>query len=466
MWGEELEVDSLVQARNGASQNNNNRDEDNTEISSNNNNEKKKNNYTPAATTTNPITVAYAISLIECTNNHKSGQSSVAGLLDASLVLRHSIHQNSVRNPSSGSKYDYHMYAIVHRNAASCAPMLEAAGFTTVVKDPPLQVSEIRGAHLKKYIHKEVCCGVDEFVKLYAYMLPGDHPVVVHLDIDFVFAKPMDAIIDVMLGATDATALSQIDLEYPSNPWPTAATTGGVEAMITRDYHSVGVPGRIAGFQAGFWVLKPSEKHFNALLGIVREGNYVDGFSRQNGWGGKGYGAFIGAMAMQGLIAYYYDMYVPGTWIELNNCRYNAMGGAVHKRGQCQNGQSQCEDCRETPMEQIRSFHYTVCRKPWLCIANRSNDPSNTFHKKHSIPVDVVKYNHCMEALKVWHSVRTDLEQELYSLTGDNNVEKGRAGEYNRDYFMGHCTEDQSKGYLRIAGGEAETLARLPELYK
>ena len=67
------------------------------------------------------IKVAYAISIIECTDHHKSGQSSIAGLVDASLVLRHSIHQNSIRNPLSGSKYDYEMYAIVHEQAKVCS---------------------------------------------------------------------------------------------------------------------------------------------------------------------------------------------------------------------------------------------------------------------------------------------------------------------------------------------------------
>ena len=62
---------------------------------------------------------------------------------------------------------------------------------------------------------------------------------------------------------------------------------------------------------------------------------------------------------MQGLIAYYYDIVVPGTWIELNNCRYNAMGASVLKNNECKNGKPTCEDCRETPINEIHSFHYT-----------------------------------------------------------------------------------------------------------
>jgi hypothetical protein len=227
-----------------------------------------------------PIKVAYAISLIECTDNHKSGHSSKAGLQDASIVMRHSIHQNSVRNPSSGSNYDYEMYAIIHEQAKACASVLQDAGFITLIRDPPILEKDIQDEYLRENIHKEVCCGVHEFVKLYAYLIPA--PVVVHLDIDFIFAKPMDAVFDVMLGSTDKATRALVEREDSTAPWP-----DNIEAMITRDYHS-SYPGRNAGFQAGFWVLKPSKKHFENLLNIIRTEKYVGNFEPNNGWGGKG----------------------------------------------------------------------------------------------------------------------------------------------------------------------------------
>ncbi|CAB9511683.1 expressed unknown protein [Seminavis robusta] len=409
-----------------------------------------------------PIKVAYAISLIECTDNHKSGHSSVAGLQDASIVMRHSIHQNSIRNPSSGSKYDYQMYAIIHEQAKSCAPTLEAAGFTTIIRPPPVLEKDIQDNYLRKHIHKEVCCGVHEFVKLYAYQIPA--PIVVHLDIDFIFQKPLDALFDTMLGTADKTTRALVQREDPTAPWPT-----NIEAMITRDYHST-YPGRNAGFQAGFWVLKPSQKHFDKLIDIIKTTNYVGDFSPQNGWGGKGYGGFVGARAMQGLIAYYYDMHVPDTWVELNNCRYNAVQAIVHakKDGKCLSGRESCEDCRDTPIPEIYSFHYTACRKPWTCIAVKTDDPNNKMPRKYSVPVDIVHFDQCMKAQKVWHAMRADLEQKLVQLTGDkkNILRKGQSGSYNKEFFLGHCSEDQSAGYLRLAGGAPETIKRIPELYE
>lgn len=404
----------------------------------------------------NPIRVAYAISLIECTDRHKSGQSSVAGLQDASIVLRHSVHQNSVRNPSSGIRYDYEMYAIVHEQAQACAPMLQDAGFHILIKQPPILADEINGEYLRKHIHKEYCCGAHEFVKLYAYQIPA--PLVVHVDIDFIFRKPMDAVFDVMLGATDEETRSRVEREDPTVPWPS-----NIEAMITRDYHST-YPGRKAGFQAGFWVLKPSQKHFDNLIAIIREGDYVEGFQPANGWAGLGYGGFIGARAMQGLIAYYYDVHVPGTWVELNNCRYNTVMAIVVRGGKCLSGRPTCEDCRTTNIEDIYSIHYTACRKPWTCIAYKEDDPSKLYPRSNAMPVDIIDFDHCMVSRRVWHEYRLDLESQLYELTHDEGIKQAQIGNYTSDYFLGHCVGDQTSGYLRL-GGSPETIKRIPELY-
>lgn len=239
-------------------------------------------------------TVAYAISLIKCGDK----QSTSAGLVDAALVMRHSIHLQSWRNPESGSKYDYNMYAIVHRDAVECSSVLENAGFTIVVKDPPIQPSEIKGDHLKNSIHKEWCCGHDEFVKLYAYDLPGKtndtepEPIVVHVDIDFAFFKPMDNLYDAILFDKDSpqgkAARDKIPKERKDDPIPDQ-----IDAFITRDYPQL-LPSRIPGYQAGFLVARRDPSVIPEVLDVVREGNYVSGFSRENGWGGKGYGGYVG----------------------------------------------------------------------------------------------------------------------------------------------------------------------------
>ena len=137
--------------------------------------------------------VAYAVSFIKCGDH----QNNSAGLIDSSLILRHSIHTISSRNPTSGSKYDYKMYAIVHRQAMSCTDTLDKLGFEVKVVDPPLNRSEIKGEFLRNRIQRESCCGEAEFVKLEAYRLPED--IIVHVDLDFAFYKPMDHLFDAIL---------------------------------------------------------------------------------------------------------------------------------------------------------------------------------------------------------------------------------------------------------------------------
>ena len=320
-------------------------------------------------------TIAYAISLIKCGD----WQTNSAGLTDASLILRHSIHKISKRNKDSGSMYDYKMYAIVHKNAETCSRVLNDAGFEVQIFDPPVRQSEIQGDFLRKTIHKEVCCGADEFIKLYAYTLPEE--IIVHVDIDFAFFKPMDHLFDAILYAKDSSegraARQQLLLEKPADKIPDK-----IDIFFTRDWPQVAPNKFPAGFQAGFMVARRNPSILEEMVNIIREGNYTDGWGRGHGWHNKGYGGYVGARAMQGFVAYFYDHVRPNTHVELNHCRFNHMGMDVlyrknpnfNKRygnvGRCRNGEETCEDCMATPMKVRRHYDnalvfvvYVSCRK-------------------------------------------------------------------------------------------------------
>ena len=392
--------------------------------------------------------------------------------------------------------YDYKMYALVHPQAVPCSSVLQEAGFTVVVQSPPLEKSDIRGDFLRQTIHKEVCCGHDEFIKLYAYTLP--EPIVVHVDLDFIFHQPMMHVLDALLYHKDSAigqeARRQIERERPTDPWPDEP-----QAFWTRDWPQV-YPGRVAAYQAGFMVLRPNPQVLHDMVELVKEGHYVAGHGRDNGWGGKGYGGFVGAKAMQGLVAYYYDQFAPDTWVELNQCRFNHMGidtkfhpggfgykGSEH--GKCRNRQDACEDCQSTNTSQIYSIHYTKCRKPWNCIGqgDSSIPPEASADVKKAlrktlIPEQLIPLPHCLDLLQIWHSVRSDLEQQLHhliqqttpsSIHVDNNsmgsnhtfaLDHGRRGSYRPSYFQGHCLANGK--YLALANGDKETLQRIPELYR
>ncbi|KAL9189634.1 hypothetical protein ACHAXT_009309 [Thalassiosira profunda] len=390
-----------------------------------------------------PIQIAYAISLIKCGDF----QSSTSGLLDAATVLRHSVHATSVRTPGSGSKYDYKLYAIVHSNAKDCSHILSDLGYEVLIKDSPVQISEIKGEYLRKNVHKEWCCGADEFVKLYAYTI-DEHPIVVHTDIDFMYYQPMDSLFDAMLLPHDSeegrAARKQIEMEYPEKTIP-----NNIQAYLTRDYHQV-IPGRKAAFQAGFIVLKPSQEvEITSAASPAR-----------NGWGGMGYGGVVGSMAMQGLPAYYYDVIRPNTTVELNGCRYNHMGANIFyedvpnfiKRyrdlhGKCRRNVKGCEDCRKTDLSLVKNIHYTNCRKPWNCAGKSSTS-------KGDIDPRTTDYEHCMKVSRTWHEMRTDLEGKIANVTGDAAVLEGQTGSYKEDVFMGHCKDDGQAGYLPIVASK------------
>lgn len=404
------------------------------------------------------FTVAYAVSFIKCGDF----QTHSAGLTDASLILRHSVHKISKRNLESGSKYDYKMYAIVHRQAEECSRILQQTGFEVLVVDPPVKQQEILGNHLRKTIHRERCCGADEFIKLYAYKLPEE--LIVHVDIDFAFFKPMDDLYDAMLHTKDSpegrAARSRIQLERPNDKWPDE-----IGAYITRDWPQVS-PGKFPpGYQAGFIVTRRDPTIFAELIDIIKEGNYTDGWGWDVGWGGKGYGGYVGAMAMQGLVAYYYDYIRPNTAVELNHCRHNHMGMDVRARGRCRNGLADCEDCMITDVDKIYSVHYTMCRKPWQCQATGASGGKKPGGERASaLNTNTVNLEHCLDLVHKWHTLRQDFEKQLYSLTKDEAIKNGTIGNYRPDVFGGHCQGDGNSEYLLLSGSN-ETFYRIAELY-
>lgn len=425
-------------------------------------------------TTTNTV-IAYAISFIKCGDNQNG---KAAGLIDASLILRHSIHKISSRNPSSGSKYDYKMYAIVHRQAEECASILTDVGFEVVLVDSPVQKEEIRGEFLKNHIRKERCCGADEFIKLEAYDLQGanansigqgqgqgQEEIIVHIDMDVAFYKPMDHLFDALLYDKDTPegqkARQKIELERPGEALPDK-----IGAFITRDWTQV-VPGKWPpGYQAGFLVARRDPTIKQEIVEVIKEGNYSEGWGNSYGWGNKGYGGWVGAMAMQGVVAYYYDHIRTDNAVELNQCAYNHMGVDVMMRGKCRNGKDTCEDCMKTSMDDVYTIHHTMCRKPWLCQATGAKKGKKEGGGRASaLNTDSVNVEHCLQMTRKWHVLRSELESSLYDITKDATIHTGSTGEYRKDVFLGHCNDDGGSNYINFSFKD-DTLKRIEEVYK
>jgi len=382
-------------------------------------------------------TIAYAISITSCNGEGASR------LIDGAAVLKHSIHLNSIdshKKNNNGSQFSYQMIAFLHPDASDCEPHLRQLGYHVMKKDTPIKVEDIKKEWYREHVVKSGCCQEKEFLKLYAYTLL-DFSVVVHLDVDSLILKPLDDLFLVMMnsdGGIDAT----------ESPIKTQNTYDGanlknvpvmlnkpltetVNAFFTRDYNMIRPGKEHVGVQGGFLIVRPSLAVFEEYKNIILDGNFDPG----RGWGGK-YGGYYGAQQIQGIASYFYDHFHPNTAVELNRCIYNSMADNPRnpkKDGsKCRDGKDFCEDCRGTSLENIRSIHFTLCQKPWLC------------HQTPESGENTVGHHQCNLFHKEWHKVRSSLEDFLQVNS------RNRAGEYNKDAFFGHCNFAGKRGYIPL----------------
>jgi hypothetical protein len=167
------------------------------------------------------ITIGFAVTITGCGSDP---------ITEGAAVLKHAIHLASVHG-NLGGRYDYKMYAIYHPDGYSCAAALEDLGFTLLKRETPVAVKDIQGEFLRENIVKNGCCGEKELVKLEAYTLT-DHPVVVHLDLDVVVLKPMDALFDWMLADPSDSDHDTSDVPIM---WPELRKPKRINAFFTRD---------------------------------------------------------------------------------------------------------------------------------------------------------------------------------------------------------------------------------------
>jgi len=356
--------------------------------------------------------IGYAISLTGCEET---------SYIDGAAVLKQSIHQNSIHNPKSTSKYSYKLYAIVHPSAVLCAQALhDLLGFEVLVRDTPFDMNDIRGEFYKSRVNQSGCCGEREFIKLYAYTLV-EHPIVVHLDMDVLILNPMDELFDAMLDPRSdkhrRSVPSMHNQTLPSN----------IQAYFTRDYN-MAYPGKEhVGAQGGFLIFKPNATVLNEYVDIVLEGKFCPG----SGWGCEGWGNFWGAPQIQGIVPYYYDKFYPNTAVELDRCFYNNMADPPrqltnkqdHTVGKCMDGRDECQDCRTTDIHKVKTVHFTICQKPWRCV----------------------DYGHiCTHMHRAWFTYRNQLEQDHTTtvLVTPNN------GTFMPDTFLGYCWKQDNQGYI------------------
>jgi hypothetical protein len=410
--------------------------------------------------------VAHVVSLIKC-----GKVMSTTGFLDAAAVLRHSIHKHSIHNndkktggqgPERKSNYSYQMYAIVHSDCAAHAPKLEPLGYTTLIRDTPVQLDEIEGEWYRNHVEGEMCCGIREFIKLEAYKLdPIKHPIVIHWDLDVAVLQPLDDIYDAMLYPKDSeegrAARDRLELSHEHTDRNNLPDR--IDAFFTRDVTS-GKPWEIRqGVQGGFLAARPDAEVFDEYVAILHKGDYRAPPRRGNtcGWGGLGYCGWQGALAYQGVVAYYYDQFRPNTAVELDLCRWNQVVADVMWRGPerveqynntCRDHHLNeveqkrtdltCEDCRVTPIDELKTIHYTACKKPWECQVPNPRiprDKSQVYRLS-----QLTNITTCMHLHQKWFGLRLDYEEQLQAATNGEVMAAKRTGTKDPEFFLGYCS--------------------------
>ena len=316
------------------------------------------------------------------------------------------------------------MVAFIHPDATECMEPFVKLEYEIHIKNTPIDPSQIKTEFLRERVVKTGCCGEKEFLKLHAYTLVN-YEIVVHLDLDSLILQPLDDLFNSMLLEGDEKKENDSKLPVMFND----KVPQNIEAYFTRDYNMANLGKQYINVQGGFLVVRPNLEYFEEYKRTILEGDFQQG----RGWGGK-YGGYFGGQQIQGLCSYFFDGLHPGTAVELNRCIYNAMNDSpkkARKKGDtevCIDGRDTCEDCRQTDISLIKSVHFTICQKPWVCPRYIVAEPSlcTEFHRK-------------------WFLIREDFEKQQNTFVNLQNQT-----DFYTDVFRGYCTGGGERNYIAI----------------
>jgi hypothetical protein len=349
------------------------------------------------------VNVAYAISITSCpiiienvttTSNNSTPSTSTSTrrrfaptVFDGPAVLSQSIREvhesskafylNSTTNNNNDDDneddiynsydydYDYTLYAFVLPSAAEngCGQALESLGYNVIVRDIPFDVNDIGGKYREK-IETNGCCGSKEFMKLWSYSLV-EHDIVVHVDTDVFFVKPLNVLFDAMMISSDSSSSEEDSListrdgdnnRYKINPQqekeikrqhhllPPHITINTnrnnndntnnnnnerIDFFYTRDYlqensnallvmrdrernknnnnnqnaiNSFSYTSSWLPVQGGFFIVRPNSRVLDDMVKTILKGEWNLG-----GPHAKKYSGFWGAYQIQGFLSYWYS---------------------------------------------------------------------------------------------------------------------------------------------------------------
>ena len=184
----------------------------------------------PLANKRGATTIPFFVSMTTCGDEP---------FMEGAAVLKYSIHLASIHG-DLGGRYDYKMYAIYHPDAAECAKDLASLDYELIERPVPVVTAEIEGEFLRSRIENSGCCGAKELIKLETLTFT-QYPIAVHLDLDFILLKPLDALFDAMLDETGNLTKYKDSLQVM---WPNQTLPKKIEAFFTRDCKCFRLPER------------------------------------------------------------------------------------------------------------------------------------------------------------------------------------------------------------------------------
>ncbi len=242
-----------------------------------------------------------AVSILITKDPGKTG-----GFIDSAASLAMSVME-------AKSRYHIELVAIVAKRVVECRYALERIGFKVLERELPVTPEQIRNPQIAREIVTDGCCGIWELLKLHAWKLT-EYDRVLQLDTDVMFHKNFDELFEI-----DRTLV-----------W-THGALGGSE--------------RING---GFLVVRPNPADFDAMVEIIKTGDFRNG----RGWKGKCCWVY-GGRTIQGIVPMYYLYEKPEAQYEVDRCQYNNM--------------VEIDRCKTWRYKDVTSNHFTVCQKPFHC---------------------------------------------------------------------------------------------------
>uniref|UniRef100_A0A7S0CN35 Hexosyltransferase n=1 Tax=Amorphochlora amoebiformis TaxID=1561963 RepID=A0A7S0CN35_9EUKA len=257
-----------------------------------------------------PKKVALSILIVKC-----------GSVIDSAAVLVQSVI-------NAKSKYNIDLIALVSKEVQTCRPALKTIGFKVLEKELPLQPEEIRNPQIAREIINDGCCGMWELLKLHVWTLT-EYDRVIQLDTDILFHRNFDEL-----------------FEYDSTLVWTHGGLGGSERM-----------------NGGFLVVRPNPSHYDAMVEIIKSGDFRGG----QGWRGKCCWVY-GGRTIQGILPYYYLYEQVDAHQEVDRCKYNNM--------------VEIDRCMTWNYNNVTSNHFTVCQKPFHCTGAAHNRLCREFQNK------------------------------------------------------------------------------------